>query len=155
MRQLTFIEPGKLEWHEVPEPQLTDPKQAIVRPVAVATCDLEVRRAQGAAKAWLTRRDERRLAEEQLLWRWIPNVEFAKVGAIEASVARQEAVGLVECVRADQKVRHRPGPRPTGPFDTRPTQLPQPGLSFQILRRIRPANARERAWLWTSRQNRR
>lgn len=41
MQQLSFIEPGKLEWHDVPEPKLSDPKQALVRPVAVATCDLD------------------------------------------------------------------------------------------------------------------
>jgi alcohol dehydrogenase len=39
MRQLTFIKKGRLEWHEVPEPRLTNPLQAIVRPFVAARCD--------------------------------------------------------------------------------------------------------------------
>jgi threonine dehydrogenase-like Zn-dependent dehydrogenase len=42
MRQLTFQEPGRYDWTEVPEPQITAPEQALVRPVAVACCDLDV-----------------------------------------------------------------------------------------------------------------
>lgn len=42
MRQLTFIRPGTLEWHDVPAPQLESPADALVRPVAVAACDLDV-----------------------------------------------------------------------------------------------------------------
>lgn len=41
MRQLTFISAGKLEWREVPNPTLEGPGEAIVRPIAVATCDLD------------------------------------------------------------------------------------------------------------------
>ncbi len=42
MRQLTFVKPGQaLEWWEVPEPQLQGPGEALVRPVAVASCDLD------------------------------------------------------------------------------------------------------------------
>lgn len=41
MRQLTFREPGKLEWEEVATPQLSGVGDALVRPVAVATCDLD------------------------------------------------------------------------------------------------------------------
>lgn len=41
MRQLTFVRPGLLEWWEVPEPTLQGPQEAIVRPVAVARCDLD------------------------------------------------------------------------------------------------------------------
>ena len=41
MRQLTFIEPGVLEWWDVPEPRLDSPKGAIVRPIAVARCDVD------------------------------------------------------------------------------------------------------------------
>lgn len=39
MRQLTFIEKGKLEWWDVPEPRLSSPLQAIVRPIIAARCD--------------------------------------------------------------------------------------------------------------------
>jgi threonine dehydrogenase-like Zn-dependent dehydrogenase len=39
MRQLTFIEKGRVEWREVPEPRLTAPLQAIVRPFVAARCD--------------------------------------------------------------------------------------------------------------------
>ncbi len=41
MRQLDFIEAGKLEWRDVDEPKLEGDGEAIVRPVAVATCDLD------------------------------------------------------------------------------------------------------------------
>jgi alcohol dehydrogenase len=41
MRQLDFIEPHKLEWREVPEPVLEGDAEAIVRPLAVATCDID------------------------------------------------------------------------------------------------------------------
>lgn len=41
MRQLTFIEAGRLEWWDVPEPQLQGPLEAIVQPIAVSTCDLD------------------------------------------------------------------------------------------------------------------
>ena len=47
MQQLTFIKPGQLEWWDVLEPKLEGPKQAIVRPVAVATCDLDAAIIQG------------------------------------------------------------------------------------------------------------
>ncbi len=41
MRQLTFIEPRRVEWQDVPEPQIEAPAQAIVAPIAVALCDLD------------------------------------------------------------------------------------------------------------------
>lgn len=41
MRQLTFVTTGVLEWWEVPEPVLHGGTDAIVRPLAVATCDLD------------------------------------------------------------------------------------------------------------------
>ena len=40
MRQLVFVEPGKLEWQDAPEP-VAEPGQAVVRPLAVARCDLD------------------------------------------------------------------------------------------------------------------
>lgn len=49
MRQLTFIGPGRLEWWDVPEPALQGPEEAIVRPVAVARCDLDVAILAGKA----------------------------------------------------------------------------------------------------------
>lgn len=49
MRQLTFIRPGQLEWWEVPEPTLQGPQEAIVRPVAVARCDLDTAILSGKA----------------------------------------------------------------------------------------------------------
>jgi threonine dehydrogenase-like Zn-dependent dehydrogenase len=39
MRQLTFIKKGLVEWHDVPEPRLAAPVQAIVRPFVAARCD--------------------------------------------------------------------------------------------------------------------
>jgi threonine dehydrogenase-like Zn-dependent dehydrogenase len=41
MRQLTFVEAGKLEWRDAPDPQLEGDGEALVRAVAVATCDLD------------------------------------------------------------------------------------------------------------------
>jgi threonine dehydrogenase-like Zn-dependent dehydrogenase len=51
VRQLTFLEPGKLEWRDVSEPQLGTDAEAIVRPVVVATCDLDRAFVRGAAPA--------------------------------------------------------------------------------------------------------
>jgi hypothetical protein len=41
MQHLTFIKPGRLEWWDVLEPHLERVGKALVRPVAVATCDLD------------------------------------------------------------------------------------------------------------------
>lgn len=41
MRQLTLVNQGILDWHDVPEPALTGSAAAIVRPVAVAVCDFD------------------------------------------------------------------------------------------------------------------
>lgn len=41
MQQLTFIRPGVLEWHDAPEPTLESAGDALVRPIAVTTCDLD------------------------------------------------------------------------------------------------------------------
>jgi threonine dehydrogenase-like Zn-dependent dehydrogenase len=41
MQQLNFIEAGKLEWREAAAPRLQADIEAIVEPVAVATCDLD------------------------------------------------------------------------------------------------------------------
>jgi alcohol dehydrogenase len=41
MRQLTVVEKGRLEWLDVPEPKLEGAGEALVRPLAVATCDLD------------------------------------------------------------------------------------------------------------------
>jgi threonine dehydrogenase-like Zn-dependent dehydrogenase len=51
VRQLTFLEPGKLDWRDVDEPKLQADAEAIVRPVAVATCDLDLAFVRGAAPA--------------------------------------------------------------------------------------------------------
>ena len=40
MRQLTYIRKGSLEWREVAQPQLQSETDALVRPFAVARCDL-------------------------------------------------------------------------------------------------------------------
>jgi len=42
MRQLTFVDTGRLEWKDVPEPRLKGPSEAIVRPLAVARCDVDL-----------------------------------------------------------------------------------------------------------------
>jgi alcohol dehydrogenase len=47
VRQLDFIEPGKLEWSDAPDPAIEGDGEAIVRPVAVATCDLDLAIVRG------------------------------------------------------------------------------------------------------------
>src|SRR5262245_45606396 len=41
MRQLTCTAPGVVEWCEVAEPELQEPTDALVRPVAVARCEID------------------------------------------------------------------------------------------------------------------
>lgn len=41
MNQLFFVKKGRLEWREVARPTISDKQQAIVRPFAVAKCDLD------------------------------------------------------------------------------------------------------------------
>ncbi|MGH7331256.1 MAG: zinc-dependent alcohol dehydrogenase [Candidatus Rokuibacteriota bacterium] len=49
MRQLTFVSPKVLEWHEVPSPSVEGPRQAVVAPVAATTCDLDRSLIKGRA----------------------------------------------------------------------------------------------------------
>ncbi|WP_194813936.1 zinc-binding dehydrogenase [Nocardia sp. XZ_19_385] len=41
MKRLTLSGPGALTWEDVPEPEITAPGQALVRPIALATCDID------------------------------------------------------------------------------------------------------------------
>jgi threonine dehydrogenase-like Zn-dependent dehydrogenase len=41
VEQLTYLGAGELEWQEVPAPKLDSDRAALVRPLAVATCDLD------------------------------------------------------------------------------------------------------------------
>jgi alcohol dehydrogenase len=41
VRQLIYVKPGRVEWEELPEPELVDPAGALLRPLAVARCDLD------------------------------------------------------------------------------------------------------------------
>jgi threonine dehydrogenase-like Zn-dependent dehydrogenase len=49
MQQLTYTGPGELEWRDVDEPQLHADGAALVRPLAVATCDLDALIIAGAS----------------------------------------------------------------------------------------------------------
>src|SRR5262245_19670776 len=42
MRQLTCAGPGRVDWTDVPEPQLRGDDEALVRPLAVARCDIDL-----------------------------------------------------------------------------------------------------------------
>src|SRR5215217_973115 len=42
MRSLVLERPRRLAWHELPEPQRRYEREAIVRPLAVAACDLDL-----------------------------------------------------------------------------------------------------------------
>ncbi|EMO55412.1 alcohol dehydrogenase catalytic domain-containing protein [Leptospira noguchii] len=46
-RVLTYLSPGELDWREMPKPMLLHPEDAIVRPVASSTCDLDIMIIQG------------------------------------------------------------------------------------------------------------
>lgn len=41
MRQLTCTAPGVVEWIDVPEPELREPTDALVRPIVVARCEID------------------------------------------------------------------------------------------------------------------
>lgn len=47
MRQLTFLKPGTFEWRDVAPPRLSGDTGAIVRPITVARCDLDLYIALG------------------------------------------------------------------------------------------------------------
>src|SRR4051794_41779116 len=47
MYQLMFDAAGEYAWRDASDPEITAPEQAIVRPVAVACCDLDVAVAEG------------------------------------------------------------------------------------------------------------
>jgi threonine dehydrogenase-like Zn-dependent dehydrogenase len=49
MRQLTYEEAGRYAWRDVSDPEITQPQHALVRPLLVACCDLDVAVARGAA----------------------------------------------------------------------------------------------------------
>jgi threonine dehydrogenase-like Zn-dependent dehydrogenase len=41
IRQLTFVEAGRVEWRDAPDPEPPEPAGAVVRPLAVARCDID------------------------------------------------------------------------------------------------------------------
>lgn len=47
MQQLTFVKPGSFEWREVPMPKVGGERHAVVRPLSVARCDLDLYIATG------------------------------------------------------------------------------------------------------------
>jgi threonine dehydrogenase-like Zn-dependent dehydrogenase len=51
VQQLDFIEKGRLEWRDADEPRLEGDGEALVRPLAVATCDLDLLLVRGLAPA--------------------------------------------------------------------------------------------------------
>ncbi len=42
MRALTYVEPGVVRWEDVAAPEITDPGEVLVRPLAIARCDLDL-----------------------------------------------------------------------------------------------------------------
>jgi threonine dehydrogenase-like Zn-dependent dehydrogenase len=49
MKQLTLVEPERVEWTEVAAPSLEEADDALVRPLAVALCDLDIQIIRGEA----------------------------------------------------------------------------------------------------------
>ena len=47
MRELNFVEKGRLEWRDAADPAIEGDAEALVRPLAVATCDLDLWLVQG------------------------------------------------------------------------------------------------------------
>lgn len=47
MRELAFPGPGEVEWREAPAPTLQSEVEALLRPIAVATCDLDAAIVRG------------------------------------------------------------------------------------------------------------
>ncbi len=47
MEQLTLVEQGKIEWQDVPAPRLEGSGEALVRPLAVSRCDIDLPYATG------------------------------------------------------------------------------------------------------------
>lgn len=47
MKQLYFVKANKVEWKEVPEPIINNYNQAIVKPIAIARCDLDLPLVRG------------------------------------------------------------------------------------------------------------
>ena len=49
MQQLMFEEAGRYAWRDAADPEISDGQQALVRPLMVACCDLDVGVARGRA----------------------------------------------------------------------------------------------------------
>jgi threonine dehydrogenase-like Zn-dependent dehydrogenase len=47
MQHLMYVEPGRVEWQDAPDPGSLDPDAAAVRPLAVARCDIDLPMASG------------------------------------------------------------------------------------------------------------
>jgi alcohol dehydrogenase len=47
MEQLTLVEAGRIEWRDVAEPKLEGGDDALVRPLAVTRCDIDLPYASG------------------------------------------------------------------------------------------------------------
>lgn len=47
MNELLYLGPGQVRWREAPEPELLTGSDALVRPIAVATCDLDTQLLRG------------------------------------------------------------------------------------------------------------
>ena len=52
MRQLVFLGPGRAEWREAAEPAVAGALEAVVEPVAVASCDLDVAILRGSFRTF-------------------------------------------------------------------------------------------------------
>ena len=50
MRQLTYVGGNKVEWWDVPEPHLQDDRDALVQPLAVTRCDLDLAIVHGRSR---------------------------------------------------------------------------------------------------------
>lgn len=47
MKRLTLVSPRKLQWQEASEPRITDARQAVIEPIVIGRCDLDIGFVQG------------------------------------------------------------------------------------------------------------
>jgi len=101
VRQLTFIEANTLEWRDVPEPALAGDGEALVRPLAVATCDLDKMIVRGLVPA-----------EEPLPFGHECVAEVTEVGDSVTSVKSGDIVSVpfqISCGECDRCMRGQTG----------------------------------------------
>ncbi|OQW47135.1 MAG: hypothetical protein A4S16_09035 [Proteobacteria bacterium SG_bin6] len=94
MRQLTFVRPGAIEWREVPDAVVRSGIEAVVRPIVLGRCDLDVGFVRGLAPM----REGEPIGHEMI-------GEVVEVGDLVHSVSvRQIVIVPSQIIRARNKI---------------------------------------------------